>query len=52
MEVERALLERGVVAASRGEVIRLAPHFFSNDDDIDTALDRLAELIGPGVGER
>ena len=47
MDVERALLARGVVAASRGNVIRLAPHFFNNDDDVDTALDRLAELIGP-----
>ena len=52
-EVCQTLLAEDILVDYRPEAgIRLAPHFFSSDDDIDTALDRLAELIGPGVGER
>jgi selenocysteine lyase/cysteine desulfurase len=51
MEIERALRARGVIAASRGKVIRLAPHFFSNEQDVDTALDELARLL-PQSGNR
>ncbi len=35
---------RGVLPTARGEVIRLAPHFFTTIDDVDRALDVLAEL--------
>jgi selenocysteine lyase/cysteine desulfurase len=35
---------RGLLASARGPVIRLAPHFYNTIDDIDTALDLLAEL--------
>jgi len=35
---------RGVLPSARGPVIRLAPHFYNTLDDIDTALDLLAEL--------
>ena len=35
---------RGVLPSARGEVIRLAPHFYTTLDDVDRALDLLAEL--------
>lgn len=42
--VEQAMRERGVIASARGDVIRLAPHFYSTIDDVDRALDALAEV--------
>lgn len=42
--VEEAMRARGVIAAARGTVIRLAPHFYNTIDDIDRALDALAEI--------
>jgi kynureninase len=38
--------ERGIIASARGPVIRLAPHFYSTLEDVDTALDVLAEVVG------
>jgi selenocysteine lyase/cysteine desulfurase len=46
--VEERLRERGVIASARGPVIRLAPHFYSTIEDVDTALDALAEVIVGG----
>jgi selenocysteine lyase/cysteine desulfurase len=42
--METAMRARGVLPSARGEVIRLAPHFYSTIADIDTALDLVAEL--------
>jgi len=42
--VESAMRARGVLPSARGEVIRLAPHFYSTLDDVDRALDLLAEF--------
>jgi selenocysteine lyase/cysteine desulfurase len=42
--IEAAMRARGVLASARGPVIRLAPHFYNTLDDVDTALDLLAEL--------
>lgn len=42
--VEEAMRARGVLPTARGEVLRLAPHFFTTIDDVDRALDVLAEL--------
>jgi selenocysteine lyase/cysteine desulfurase len=36
---------RGVIASARGDVIRLAPHFYSSLEDVDTSLDTLAEIV-------
>jgi selenocysteine lyase/cysteine desulfurase len=44
--VETAMRQRGVLPSARGPVIRLAPHFYSTLDDIDTALDTLAGVLG------
>lgn len=43
--VEALLLKRGVLAAARGPVIRLAPHFYSTLSDVDTALDALQAVF-------
>jgi selenocysteine lyase/cysteine desulfurase len=43
--VERAMRAHGVIASARGPVIRLAPHFYSTLEDVDCALDALAEAV-------
>jgi len=43
--VEERLRRRGVIASARGPVIRLAPHFYSTLDDVDHALDALADEL-------
>jgi selenocysteine lyase/cysteine desulfurase len=43
--VEVAMRTRGVLPSARGPVIRLAPHFYSTVDDVDTALDALAAAV-------
>jgi len=42
--VESAMRARGVLPTARGSVIRLAPHFYNTIDDVDRALDLLAEV--------
>ena len=46
--IEQQMRVRGVLPSARGPVIRLAPHFYNTIDDVDTALDLLAELTGRG----
>ena len=41
---EAAMRARGVLPSARGPVIRLAPHYYSTLDDVDAALDTLAEV--------
>ena len=43
--VEEAMRARGVIASARGPVLRLAPHFYTTLDDVDTALDALAAAV-------
>ncbi len=43
--VERALRARGFIASARGPAIRLAPHFYNTEDEIDRALDVLADVL-------
>lgn len=43
--VEAALRERGILASARGPAIRLAPHFYSTTDEVDRALDALADAL-------
>jgi len=44
--VEAALRERGILASARGPAIRLAPHFYTTPDEVDVALDALAQVMG------
>jgi len=43
--VEARLRERGILASARGPVIRLAPHFYNTLEEIDVALEALAEIL-------
>ncbi|MGE5483825.1 MAG: aminotransferase class V-fold PLP-dependent enzyme [Ignavibacteriales bacterium] len=43
--VEEALKERGIIASARGDVIRVAPHFFTRPEDIDTVLDEIQDVL-------
>ena len=45
-EAEALMRERGVLASARGPALRLAPHFYSTLDDVEVALDALAEVFG------
>lgn len=42
---ETALRKRGIIASARGPALRLAPHFYNTVDDVDRALDALAEIV-------
>ncbi len=44
--IEMALKRRGVVTSARGSMIRIAPHYFNSEADIDIALDELRRLLG------
>jgi selenocysteine lyase/cysteine desulfurase len=48
--VEAALLERGIIASARGPALRLAPHFFNTLDEVDHAVDALAEVLEEQAG--
>ena len=43
--VEAAMRARGVLPSARGQVIRLSPHFYSSLEDVDRALDVLADVV-------
>jgi selenocysteine lyase/cysteine desulfurase len=43
--VESAMRDLRIIASARGEVIRLAPHFYSTIEDVDRALDALARVV-------
>jgi selenocysteine lyase/cysteine desulfurase len=43
--VEEAMRARHIIPSARGDVIRLAPHFYSTLEDVDSALDVLAEVL-------
>lgn len=43
--VEERLRDRGIIATARGEVIRLAPHFFNSIEDVDRTLGALEEVL-------
>lgn len=46
--VEAAMRERGVLPSARGPALRLAPHFYNTLEDVDRALDVLAEVTAAG----
>ena len=40
-----ALLARDVCTDFRGDGLRISPHFFTNDDDVDRCFDELAAVL-------
>ena len=43
--MEKLLREKNVIGSGRGEVIRIAPHFYTKPEEIDYALDRIKEIL-------
>ena len=50
--VEERLRERGVLASARGRVVRLTPHFYNTTEEVDRALDIVAEVVRGGDLEK
>jgi selenocysteine lyase/cysteine desulfurase len=46
--VEGEMRKRGVLPSARGPVIRLAPHFYTTEQDVDLALDVLVQVVAAG----
>jgi len=44
VEIFKALQEKGVVLSSRGDKLRIAPHLFNNESDIEVAVRMLREF--------
>ncbi|MGI6358419.1 MAG: aminotransferase class V-fold PLP-dependent enzyme [Bacillota bacterium] len=44
--MEEQLKRRDIIASARGEAIRIAPHFFTTEDDITAALWQIRNLLG------
>ncbi len=44
-ELCRALLDRGVCTDHRGDGLRISPHFFNTEADVDRCFDELARLL-------
>jgi selenocysteine lyase/cysteine desulfurase len=44
-EVTHALLERHVCTDYRGDGLRVSPHFFNTEDEIDHCFDELRTLV-------
>ena len=45
-QIEAGLPRRGVFVDWRPGVVRLSPHFFNTDEEIEEALEVLEELLG------
>ncbi len=43
--VEARLREQNIIASARGPVIRLAPHFYNTEGDVEQALDAVAAVL-------
>jgi selenocysteine lyase/cysteine desulfurase len=44
--VEEGMRARGFIVSARGPAVRIAPHFYNTEDDVDRALDAIASLVG------
>ncbi len=44
-EMEVELRKRNVIGSGRGDVIRIAPHFYSKPEEIDYALDMIKQIL-------
>jgi len=44
-EMEVQLRKRNIIGSGRGEVIRIAPHFYTKPEEIDYALDTIKQIL-------
>jgi selenocysteine lyase/cysteine desulfurase len=47
-DVEVAMKQRNIIVSARGDVVRVAPHFYSTTQEIETVMDALADVLGAG----
>lgn len=47
-EVESRMRDRGYLVSARGTVVRIAPHVFNTTDEIDAAVEALADILQSG----
>jgi kynureninase len=48
-EVSKTLKERGIICDYRpGAGVRLSPHFYTRDDELDAAIDAIADIVAKG----
>jgi selenocysteine lyase/cysteine desulfurase len=47
--VEAALRQQRIIVSARGPAIRLAPHFYNTEDDVDRAVEGLAAVMAATV---
>lgn len=43
--MEKELAKRNIIASARGDVIRVAPHFYTRPDDVELVLDQIKDII-------
>ena len=51
-DIEAEMGKRGVIVSARADVIRIAPHFFTTEQDVERTLDELAsacEMVGEPI---
>ena len=41
-----ALFEKDVVLDQRGDALRISPHFFNDEDDLDRCFEQLRSVLG------
>jgi kynureninase len=51
-DICHSLLRRGVCTDFRGDGLRISPHFFNTEDDVDRCFDELRSLVPSGVTAR
>ena len=52
-EVSRCLLEREIIVDYRpGAGIRVAPHFYTSDDELELAVAAIDEILASGAWQR
>lgn len=44
-EMEKLLHQHNIIISSRNDVIRISPHFYNTEEDIATAIDKMAHLL-------
>lgn len=43
--VESEMAKRGIIVAARNEIVRIAPHYYSTEEDIKTAVQELKDVM-------
>lgn len=44
-EIEGLMKQKGIIVSARNDVVRIAPHFYNNKEDIASAIEEIAKII-------